>query len=137
MVRSHVKEVKMQIAETIKSNRAQQAFEKQKNFKGELETIQQEKDRLVENRVRLNTELAAHERNLEERSRKIRHIASTYGIEIERDFILSNLTQTQSSASGLIIGATQESNIGVTSFSEEQVNVFMQKLNEKKSEKFR
>ena len=33
MVRSHVKEVKMQIAETIKSNRAQQAFEKQKNFK--------------------------------------------------------------------------------------------------------
>ena len=112
----------------------QEKLDKQKTLKGELENIQREKDRLVESRVRLNTELTAHERNLEERSRKIRHIASTYGIEIERDFILSNLTQTQSSASGLIIGATQESNIGVASFSEEQVSVFMQKLNEKKSE---
>jgi len=70
----------------------QEKLEKQKNLKGELETIQQEKDRLVENRVRLNTELAAHEINLEERSRKIRNIASTYGIQIERDFILLKLT---------------------------------------------
>lgn len=106
----------------------------------ELASLQKEKDHLVELRARLSTELAAHERNVNEQSRKIRQIASTYAINIEGDSSFSSrannalyaLTESQTSTGGdTVISATQVSIAGGLIFSEEQVNSFMKRVEQK------
>jgi hypothetical protein len=115
----------------------QQLFD---NLATELASLQREKDHLVEQRARLSTELAAHERNVNEQSRKVRQIASTYTIETECDSntssrainVLSALTESQTSTGGdTEIGATQESTQGGLIFSEQQVNSFMRSVDQK------
>jgi len=76
----------------------QQLFESLDN---ELASLQREKDHLVEQRARLSTELAAHERNVSEQSRKIRQIASTYTIEVEGE--------SNSSSKAIVLLALTES----------------------------
>ncbi len=128
---------KHQAASTQMVEEKQQLYN---NLGSELGSLLKEKDHLVEQRARLSTELAAHERNLDEQSRKMRQIASTYAVEVEDDSnsssrgtaILSALTQTQiSTGAGTVIGATQDSIQGSPVFSEEQVSMFMKKLNQK------
>ncbi len=106
----------------------------------ELASLQKEKDHLVELRARVSTELAAHERNVHEQSRKIRQIASTYAINIEGNSnfssrannALSTLTESQTSTGGdTVISATQESTAGGLIFSEEQVSSFMKRVDQK------
>jgi len=125
------------------SHQLKEKLDNYENLKKQIGSLVNEKNRALEQRARLSTEQAAHERNLEERSQKIRQIASTYGIDIEGESnfsltgmnTLTSLTQigTQSNpGSSEIIRATQESNLGGSAvLSEEEVDLFLHNLKQK------